>query len=114
MRFHCYLCPSSYTSLNLCLVPFCHGQVANGHEECVEVLLGVHADPTLRDKRGCTPVHFAASCGHASILDALLGSGGGASTPDKKGFTPIHKAAYNGHDKCMDSLMEVRVVAICG
>ena len=85
-----------YTSLNLCLVPFCHGQVANGHEECMEVLLGVHADPTLRDKHGCTPVHFAASSGHASILDALLGSGGGASTPDKKGFTPITKQLTTG------------------
>ena len=83
--------------------------MANGHEDSVEALLCARADPTLPDRRGCTPVHFAASCGHASILDALLGAGGGASYPDKKGFTPIHKAAYNGHDKCLESLMEVAV-----
>ena len=68
-----------------------------------------HADPTLRDKQGCTAVHFAASCGHSNMLELLMQYGGSASTPDKHGYTPIHKAAYNGHDKCLDVLLEVSV-----
>ena len=73
----------------------------------MEVLLTAHADPTLRDKQGCTPVHFASSCGHNTMLETLLQYGGSASIPDKHGYTPIHKAAYNGHDKCLEVLLEV-------
>ena len=80
----------------------------------MEVLLQARADPTLRDKQGCTPVHFASSCGHANMLETLLQYGGSSSTPDKRGFTPIHKAAYNGHDKCLEVLLEVGVVSGCG
>lgn len=77
----------------------------------MEVLLQARADPTLGDKQGCTPVHFAASCGHANMLETLLQYGGSSSTPDKRGFTPIHKAAYNGHDKCLEVLLEVGVAS---
>ena len=76
----------------------------------MDVLLAARADPTLRDKQGCTPVHFASSCGHANMLETLLQYGGSSSTPDKHGYTPIHKAAYNGHDKCLEVLLEVGVV----
>lgn len=67
------------------------------------------ADPTLKDKQGSTPVHFAASCGHANMLEQLLQYGGSGSTPDNYGFTPIHKAAYNGHDKCLETMLDVSV-----
>lgn len=86
-------------------------QVANGHEECVEALLNARADPTLSDKQGCTPVHFASACGHSGILERLLQYGGSASTPDKHGYTPIHKAAYNGHDKCLEVLLEASAIS---
>ncbi len=65
------------------------------------------SDPTLRDKHGCTPVHFAASCGHGNMLYTLLQYGGSPSTPDKHGYTPIHKASNNGHDKCLEILLDV-------
>ena len=82
-------------------------QVANGYEECVEILLQARADPTMRDIIGRTAVHFAASCGHYTLVEMLLTSGGSPSSPDKHGYTPLHWAAYNGHDKCLEALMEV-------
>ena len=86
-------------------------QVANGHEECVDALVNARADPTLPDKQGCIPVHFASACGHSGILERLLQYGGSASTPDKHGYTPIHKAAYNGHDKCLEVLLEASAMS---
>ena len=83
-------------------------QVANGFDECAEVLLQARADPTLKDHQGRTPVHFAALCGHFGLVESLIQHGGSPSTPDKHGYTPIHWAAYNGHDKCLEALLEVR------
>ena len=88
---------------------FCFCQVANGFEECAEVLLQARADPTLKDQQGRTPVHFAALCGHFGLVETLIQHGGSPSTPDKHGYTPIHWAAYNGHDKCLEALLEVSV-----
>lgn len=108
-----------------------HTQVANGYEECVEILLNSRADPTLRlvcmiylsllspslsvhpsspyrDHQGRTAVHFAASCGHVAMVEYLLQSGGSPSLPDKHGYTPIHWSAYNGHEKCLEVLLDVR------
>ena len=87
-------------------------QVANGFEECAEVLLQARADPTLKDQQGRTPVHFAALCGHFGLVETLIQHGGSPSTPDKHGYTPVHWAAYNGHDKCLEALLEVSVSLI--
>ena len=85
----------------------CTMQVANGFEDCADVLLQARADPTLKDHQGRTPVHFAALCGHFGLVETLIQHGGSPSTPDKHGYTPIHWAAYNGHDKCLEALLEV-------
>ena len=73
----------------------------------MDALLNARADPTLPDKQGCTPVHFASAYGHSGILQY----GVSASTPDKHGYTPIHKAAYNGHDKYLEVLLEASAMS---
>ena len=88
-------------------------QVANGFEDCAEVLLQSRADPTLKDHQGRTAVHFAALCGHFSLVETLIQHGGSPSTPDKHGYSPIHWAAYNGHDKCLEALLEVSGCNVC-
>ena len=93
--------------INCQLISFTCLQVANGFDDCADVLLQSRADPTLKDHQGRTPVHFAALCGHFGLVETLIQHGGSPSTPDKHGYSPIHWAAYNGHDKCLEALLEV-------
>ncbi|CAB4034970.1 serine threonine- phosphatase 6 regulatory ankyrin repeat subunit A isoform X2, partial [Paramuricea clavata] len=79
---------------------------ANGHEDCVDILLNYQADPLSRDCNGTSPLHLAAACGHIGILSSLLQVCGTGNILDDRGYTPLHWACYNGHDSCVDVLME--------
>jgi ankyrin repeat protein len=51
----------------------------------------------VRDKRGKTALHYAASCGDEAIVPFLLGEGAQANSKDKRGATPLLSACAEGH-----------------
>lgn len=75
-------------------------QALLGWEDCVTALLSHNATVLMKDVRGCTALHLAASCGHAEILSRML-SAADHTNPhhpisDCHGFTPTHWAAHHG------------------
>uniref|UniRef100_A0A673H6X5 Serine/threonine-protein phosphatase 6 regulatory ankyrin repeat subunit C-like n=1 Tax=Sinocyclocheilus rhinocerous TaxID=307959 RepID=A0A673H6X5_9TELE len=72
------------------------------HILCLEFLLHSGADPTLRDSKGFSPVHYAAACGDRHNLKLV-----------RKLFSwytiPFHLAAYNGHSEALQVLSETLV-----
>ena len=51
------------------------------------------------DRRGATPLHYAASDNDAESLRALLEGGADVSATDKHGNTPLWTAAFNARQK---------------
>ena len=49
--------------------------IEGGHLECVKLLLAYHADLTVRDKFGNSPIHQAAKFGRKNIIELFLRSG---------------------------------------
>lgn len=75
-------------------------QAVTGHEACVEALLQHSATLLVRDCRGRSPLHLAASCGHIGVLGGLLQAAQSLDAvpvvTDNRGYTPLHWACYNG------------------
>uniref|UniRef100_A0A5K3EWG0 ANK_REP_REGION domain-containing protein n=1 Tax=Mesocestoides corti TaxID=53468 RepID=A0A5K3EWG0_MESCO len=109
-----------------------HRAAANGHTECMKLLLSAGASLTIADFRGRQALHLAASGGQVHSIEFLLRalvrsfSGGtgeaigdeteGSSEAlarllcpnDSRGFTPLHLAAFSGHLECLQSLIQCR------
>uniref|UniRef100_A0A8D3C2B3 Ankyrin repeat domain 52a n=1 Tax=Scophthalmus maximus TaxID=52904 RepID=A0A8D3C2B3_SCOMX len=83
-----------------------------GHDDCVTALLEHKASALCKDTQGRTPLHYAASRGHTEILASLV-QGAMATDPqdkllDNKQYTPLHWAAYKGHEDCLEVLLEFK------
>ncbi|TGZ58159.1 hypothetical protein CRM22_009763 [Opisthorchis felineus] len=101
-----------------------HRAVANGHAECVTLLLSHGADPTIRDFRQRQVLHMAVTGGKVTTLSLMLkhliqqgkkqGEGPTSQAArdllcplDQYGFSPLHFAAYRGHLDCVQALLNV-------
>lgn len=62
---------------------------------CVEYLIQHKADPTLKDKQGFTPLHYAVAGGNVQALTHVLNALNGKCTLHGPGMpltTPLHLA----------------------
>ena len=61
----------------------------------VRACLRAGADPDARDKKGVTPLHWAANNGNAAAVRALLEAGADPNArDDEHGDTPLHYAVF--------------------
>jgi ankyrin repeat protein len=64
--------------------------VADFHHEMTELLLGAEADPNAQDKKGKTPLHYAAEFNCPESIKMLLNAGANPNLQDKEGDTPLY------------------------
>jgi ankyrin repeat protein len=91
-----------------------HFAAFNGHVACVGELLAAGAEPSTRDDRGATPLHWlAASAGLAgdqargeACLRLLLAAGADPDARDEDGETALHSAARLGNVAAVRGLAE--------
>ena len=67
---------------------------------------GSYADVRLRDYRGRTPLHLAASNGKEAIVRFLHGRGAAIEMRDNAGYSALQLAARNGHLGVVKQLLE--------
>ncbi|MFT4327818.1 MAG: ankyrin repeat domain-containing protein [Wolbachia pipientis] len=60
-------------------------------------LLKGNANPNIQDHRGETPLHHAASIGHTGYVNLLIEKKANSNIQDKKGATPLQIAIDNHH-----------------
>lgn len=78
-----------------------------GRADVVQELLEKF-DPSKRDDKGWSPLHYASQYGHKEIVELLLQRGcfPQIETRDKKLNTPLHLAIANGHEDVVRCLLE--------
>ena len=59
----------------------------------------------VKDKEGCSPLHYAAIVGNKEVVDFLIGNNASIHTSDDVGYTPLHAAAMGGHREIIDLLI---------
>jgi ankyrin repeat protein len=68
-----------------------HKAAFDGNAERVKELLKKGADPNTKDKKGRTPLHWAAPYkGHVEVVKLLLEHGADPNIKNKYGRTPLH------------------------
>lgn len=77
----------AWTVLHYALVPVAYPP----NVDVVRVLVANGADLGARDRRGWTPLHFAARTGCAETIALLLVAGADPNVPDEGGVTPLHR-----------------------
>nr|VZI01997.1 unnamed protein product [Spirometra erinaceieuropaei] len=103
-----------------------HRAAANGHLECMKLLIEAGADWSKSDFRGRRAIHLAATSGQTESIEFLLRTVLKATSStamsaqvtttnealvsvfcplDQRGFTPLHFAAYNGHANVIQILL---------
>jgi len=73
--------------------------------EILEALLRHGADPSIADRLGRTPLHYAASGSPQSSVRALVTAGSPVATVDVMGRTALHEAALNGREETVQQLL---------
>ena len=68
-----------------------HHAAANGHAECVEILLQHGADHRACDTEGATPLHYAAHGHHLRCVELLIAAGADVYAQSEAG-TPLRDA----------------------
>ncbi|NOT68393.1 MAG: hypothetical protein HOP04_08730 [Methylophilaceae bacterium] len=77
----------------------------NGNSEEVKRLLDAHADVSVQDAEGVTPLHEAAASGNRNTVELLIAQHANVNASDRRGFTPLHLAAKNDHTKVVETLL---------
>ena len=75
-------------------------------QDAAELLLEHHADPSLADTGGGTPLMCAAQHGRVSILEKLLQRGVVIDAVDMNGASAFHYACFQGHVDCAEALVK--------
>lgn len=116
-----------------CLPQAMHKAAANGHLDCLKLLVAAGAKTSAVSPVGNTPLHLvrsllctssdhqpglisfrscirpwvqAAFSGHTAVVEALLESGASADAANKAGNTPLHFAAQKGHAAIVAPLLK--------
>ncbi len=71
-------------------------------EFCVHELIQGGADVNDRDRKGMTPVVYAARAGSLAVARNLIANGADIHARSQQGITPLYAAAINGHDEIID------------
>ena len=83
-----------------------HIAAAIGHDECIEVLLQLHAPIMLMNAAGKTALHLVLEGDRSSIMRIFIKHVSVLATT-KDGDTPLHIAAAGGHDECVEALLQL-------
>jgi ankyrin repeat protein len=74
-----------------------HLFASSGAVRFAKFLLGIEADPNVRDNRGETPLHYAAERAKKEVVELLLRHGGEVDAQAHDGDTPLHRALVDRH-----------------
>ena len=75
-----------------------------GNIEAVKQHLAAGTEVDAKDKRGRTPLHWAA-LGHKEVAELLIAKGADVNVKDIVGSTPLHFAADEGHKEIAELLI---------
>ena len=76
------------------------------HPEKIQALLELGADVNVRDYKGKTALHRAATAGFLGSMEVLLANGADIEAADKKGETPLFDAVRAGRVEAVVLLLE--------
>jgi hypothetical protein len=84
--------------------------------EVARRLLALGANPAARNRRGATPLHYAAdarpgvpgwnAAAQAETIACLVAAGAGPDLPDRSGVTPLHRAVRTRGALAVGALLE--------
>jgi len=82
-----------------------HDAVMNGNIDEVQWQLDAGVDPNLKNSKGATPLHYAASEGHNDIVELLIERGANVNATDSgKGGTPLDYAHWGDQEEVIETL----------
>jgi ankyrin repeat protein len=76
-----------------------HFAAKQGHVDIAKLLLGIGADPNIKNCLDWTPLHYASEQGHIEIAQLLLATGADPNAKTKNGATPLDKAVFGNQLK---------------
>lgn len=93
-----------------------HVAAAAHRPEIARTLIGLGADVAARNRRGATPLHYAADgspgshrwnpAHQAETIAVLIASGADANAGDKNGVTPLHRAVRTRSAAAVSALID--------
>lgn len=76
-----------------------------GQEDIVKLLLEHHADVSIKNRIGWTPLFYASSAGQSEIAEMLIQHGAEVSPRDNRGDTPLCAASLQGRTNIISILL---------
>ena len=90
-----------------------HCAAKGGHDDVIELLLDVGADPNKKAQNGDTPLNAAAKNGNAAAVQLLVENDGiQINKADNEGMSPLYAAAKYGHAAVVKLLLNKRAMAL--
>ena len=86
-----------------------HWAIQGGNLSLVEKLLGLNADPNVRDREWQTPFLLALNMNRKDILECLMRAGCDITVTDRSFNTALHLASINGHPNMIQLLLDKRL-----